>query len=98
MITPSTNSGGPAKPASATAVVPGSHTRARWVASAVDCTLIAAPCLVPLNRRPSFAIHHVSVNTWCCGVVGAYALLVPKLWTETIDAHRREMRDAILAA
>src|SRR5438445_5939225 len=26
----------------------------------------------------------------------AYSGLVPKLWTETIEAHRREVRDAIL--
>jgi AcrR family transcriptional regulator len=28
--------------------------------------------------------------------VGTYTSLVPKLWTETIEAHRREVRDAIL--
>jgi AcrR family transcriptional regulator len=28
--------------------------------------------------------------------VVAYTYLVPKLWTETIEAHRREVRDAIL--
>src|ERR687891_1587020 len=28
--------------------------------------------------------------------VATYTLGVPKLWTETIDAHRREVRDAIL--
>jgi AcrR family transcriptional regulator len=30
------------------------------------------------------------------GKVGAYTLDVPKLWTETIETHRREVRDAIL--
>lgn len=29
-------------------------------------------------------------------VVVAYSWLVPKLWNETIEAHRREVRDAIL--
>jgi AcrR family transcriptional regulator len=28
--------------------------------------------------------------------VATYTTLMPKLWTETIDAHRREVRDAIL--
>ena len=30
------------------------------------------------------------------GLVAAYTSGVPKLWTETIEAHRREVRDAIL--
>jgi len=30
------------------------------------------------------------------GRVGAYTLDLPKLWTETIETHRREVRDAIL--
>jgi AcrR family transcriptional regulator len=30
------------------------------------------------------------------GVASAYTSCVPKLWTETIEAHRREVRDAIL--
>jgi AcrR family transcriptional regulator len=32
------------------------------------------------------------------GVVGLYADVVPKLWTETIEGHRREVREAILDA
>jgi AcrR family transcriptional regulator len=31
-------------------------------------------------------------------VVGLYALAVPKLWTETIKGHRREVREAIMDA
>jgi AcrR family transcriptional regulator len=31
-----------------------------------------------------------------CATVVTYTGLVPKLWTETIEAHRREVRDAIL--
>ncbi len=34
--------------------------------------------------------HHASTT------VAAYTAVVPKLWTDTIDAHRREVRDAIL--
>lgn len=37
--------------------------------------------------RVSLSNHHVSI---------AYTAIVPKLWTETIDAHRRQVRDAIL--
>ena len=38
---------------------------------------------------------HTSV---CLAPVGSYADLVPKLWTETIEGHRREVREAILDA
>jgi AcrR family transcriptional regulator len=38
----------------------------------------------------------VSVNTICIEVAVAYTGIVPKLWTDTIDAHRREVREAIL--
>jgi len=35
-------------------------------------------------------------NPSCRTLVIAYSRVVPKLWTETIEAHRREVRDAIL--
>ena len=47
---------------------------------------------------PSFTIHSVSVNAKCIDCVLAYTALVPKLWNDTIEAHRREVRDAILDA
>ena len=37
----------------------------------------------------SFSIHSVSVKSEC---------LVPKLWNESVEAHRRDVRDAILDA
>lgn len=40
--------------------------------------------------------HSVSVKTQRHSANVAYALPVPKLWNETIEAHRREVRDAIL--
>lgn len=43
-----------------------------------------------------FTIHDVSVNTPCLGSGIVYTAQVPKLWNETIEAHRREVRDAIL--
>src|SRR4051794_32898559 len=42
--------------------------------------------------------HTVYVNTLCLGLVVLYALSVPKLWTETVEAHRGAVRDAIMAA
>jgi AcrR family transcriptional regulator len=45
---------------------------------------------------PKLSIHSVSVNTSCIRIGVAYTATVPKLWNETIDAHRREVRDAIL--
>jgi AcrR family transcriptional regulator len=42
--------------------------------------------------------HSVSVKSICHWHVVAYITLVPKLWNETIEAHRREVGDAILNA
>jgi AcrR family transcriptional regulator len=44
-----------------------------------------------------FAIHYVAVNAICNLGVELYASGVPKLWTDTIDAHRRHVRDTILS-
>ena len=35
---------------------------------------------------------------YCRELDGAYNLAVPKLWTETIDAHRAAVREAALDA
>ena len=40
--------------------------------------------------------HYVSVNADCLDRVGTYTAGVPKLWNETIDAHRHAVREAIL--
>jgi AcrR family transcriptional regulator len=45
---------------------------------------------------PSFAIHCVYVKAQCIVRFGAYTDAVPKLWNDTIEAHRREVRDAVL--
>jgi AcrR family transcriptional regulator len=51
-------------------------------------------CSIHKSRRyrdiVSLSIHCVSV------LVVAYTVTVPKLWSETIETHRREVRDAIL--
>jgi AcrR family transcriptional regulator len=44
----------------------------------------------------SLSIHYVSVNSACLENVAMYTGVVPKLWNETIEAHRRAVRDAIL--
>ena len=43
-----------------------------------------------------FTRQYVGVNTKCLATVAMYTQGVPKLWNETIDAHRREVRVAIL--
>ncbi len=45
----------------------------------------------------TFAIQSVCVKTGCIGTGGVYSGRVPKLWEETVDAHRRSVEDAILA-
>jgi AcrR family transcriptional regulator len=46
----------------------------------------------PPSYRDNLSLSNQSVS----GLVAAYTSGVPKLWTETIEAHRREVRDAIL--
>jgi AcrR family transcriptional regulator len=43
-----------------------------------------------------FAIHRVSVKSLCIAHGVAYTSPVPRLWEKTIEAHRREVRDALL--
>jgi AcrR family transcriptional regulator len=43
-----------------------------------------------------FGRHYVAVKSECPESVVTYCGLVPKLWNETIDAHRQAVRDAIL--
>jgi AcrR family transcriptional regulator len=42
------------------------------------------------------SIQTVYVNTTCTNRVSLYSGRVPKLWTETIATHRREVQDAVL--
>src|SRR5919197_6733360 len=65
---------------------------------------VGRPCCPPPPAPPSrtepwtsrLSRHNVSVKSSRLGTVATYTYLVPKLWTETIEAHRREVRDAIL--
>src|SRR5687767_9411661 len=45
-----------------------------------------------------FTRHNVPIKPARLQTVASYTSAVPKLWTETIEAHRREVRDAILDA
>src|SRR5438046_4404347 len=36
------------------------------------------------------------INTYCINIVSTYTCTMPKLWNETIETHRREVRDATL--
>jgi AcrR family transcriptional regulator len=47
-------------------------------------------------HQPSFTRHFVVVNPACRYLDVTYAGYVPKLWTETIEAHRSAVRDATL--
>ncbi len=44
----------------------------------------------------SLSRRYVSVKSKCLVIVVVYTGVVPKLWNETIEAHRRAVRDAIL--
>lgn len=48
--------------------------------------------------RPVLSRHFVAVNSSCFDIDVTYDGVVPKLWNETIDAHRRAVRDATLDA
>ncbi len=45
----------------------------------------------------SLSIQYVDVNSLCLDSAVAYTAAVPKLWNETIEEHRRAVRDATLA-
>src|SRR5438046_10020276 len=36
------------------------------------------------------------INTYCINIVSTYTCTMPKLWNDTIETHRREVRDATL--
>src|SRR4051812_36263133 len=46
--------------------------------------------------KSDFTIHNVAVNPMCLRRSGPYTAAVPRLWNDTIETHRREVRDAIL--
>src|SRR5215472_186952 len=56
----------------------------------------AARCLRPETAPPDFRDALSGYETNRSDDVGTYAERVPKLWEATIEAHRQEVRDAIL--
>jgi AcrR family transcriptional regulator len=44
----------------------------------------------------SLSRQYVDIKSECIDIVVMYTEVVPKLWNETIEAHRRAVRDAIL--
>ncbi len=49
-----------------------------------------------IHDTSSLSIHHVSVKTTCLNITVVYTEAVPKLWNETLEAHRAAVREAIL--
>ena len=49
-----------------------------------------------IHEGNSLSRHYVAVKPKCRSIVVMYTGVVPKLWNETIKAHRREVREAIL--
>jgi len=48
------------------------------------------------DQYSEVARQYVYIKSECLATDVTYAWLVPKLWTQTIEAHRREVRDATL--
>ncbi len=49
-----------------------------------------------IHDGDSLSRQYVTVKSICLNIVVVYTGVVPKLWNETIEAHRREVREAIL--
>ena len=60
------------------------------------CPLLRVVVNVIIHGGKSLARQYVDVESSRLDHAAAYTRVVPKLWTETIAAHRREVRDAIL--
>jgi AcrR family transcriptional regulator len=48
------------------------------------------------HSQQQFTIQYVCIKSECIDIVVMYTAIVPRLWNETIEAHRREVRDATL--
>src|SRR3990170_8798608 len=62
------------------------------------CVSSPRACLSRLSIRdgPSLSIQYVSNKSERLDIVVMYTRAVPKLWNETMEAHRRAVREAIL--
>jgi AcrR family transcriptional regulator len=58
--------------------------------------LLHRACCPDLHDGSSLSRHSVNIQSDCLDVDVAYTGVVPRLWTETIQAHRHQVRDAIV--
>src|SRR5258705_900335 len=58
----------------------------------------APRCLGTAKGVPSFPIQHVAVKSPVSDVVTAYDRGMPRIWSQTIEAHRDAVREATLDA
>ena len=49
-----------------------------------------------IHNNSSLSRQCVNIKSKCLDIVVMYTMVVPKLWNETIEAHRAAVRDAIL--
>jgi AcrR family transcriptional regulator len=55
-----------------------------------------APRCLSGSSWQQFTRHYVCIKSSCLDIVTAYTDAVPRLWSETIEAHRQQVRGAIL--
>src|ERR671916_1864185 len=55
-----------------------------------------AGCKIVLHDGNSLSRQYVDIKSECLVIVVMYTGVVPKLWNETIEAHRAAVREAIL--
>ena len=60
--------------------------------------LFVRGCQGFVHNSDSLSRQYVAAYSYCIKIVVMYTWVMPKLWNETIEAHRRAVRDAILAA
>ena len=74
----------------------GPESTVWWLLSHAHGPPIGPVVWIPRSVDGSLARHDVRYKSHCLEAVAMYTHTVPKLWTQTIQTHRREVRDAIL--
>src|SRR5215207_8780723 len=78
------------------------HLHPAWrprIGRPVTHVLLLSSCVVVgafIHGRGSLQYIMSRYQTCCLGIAVMYTEAVPRLWDETIEAHRRSVRDAIL--
>ena len=62
----------------------------------IEMSAASEICVVAWHHGNSLLRQCVAVKSICLDIVVMYTGVVPKLWNETIEAHRAAVRDAIL--